>query len=393
MTEMSKTADEPRFPDFPRTEFEERYRRARQKMRDEKLDALFITDPTNYTYFSGHRSDQLGTQKIRPFVFLLPLEGEPVCFVMGFENKAISSTTFVRSVRNYDLFKHNPVFVDVIKERGLEGANIGFELGREQYLSLSYNDFNELKGLLPKARFSDASRLILDMRAVKSPSEIERIEKICGMTARGIGEVFARLKPGMMTSEIGRDIRIAILNQGADNVPSVKVTAGYDFAKGKAYTVDVPLETGFTVTADVNGVLDGYWSDVTRTVVLGKATQEQRDMYRFVFDLTRTCYDAIKPGVACKDVIAVCKRELERAGRSTQAVGRIGHGIGCDGLEYPSLAASEEIVIEEGMTFACNPNFTTGFGFFNVEENLAVTRNGFRYLSEPTAAKDLQVIG
>jgi Xaa-Pro aminopeptidase len=82
----------------------------------------------------------------------------------------------------------------------------------------------------------------------------------------------------------------------------------------------------------------------------------------------------------------LCKDELQRLGWTLQPVGRIGHGVGIESTEYPSVALGETTPMEEGMIFACNPNFVTEHGFFNNEENLVVTSDGFEILSHPEAS-------
>src|SRR5262245_49467549 len=91
----------PAYPDFPKAELDHRYRRARQMMAEEGLDALFVTYPPNHMCFTGHRSEQMLNDRIRPYVFLLPLEGESVCFVMPFEEGHVRLTTWIEAVRTY----------------------------------------------------------------------------------------------------------------------------------------------------------------------------------------------------------------------------------------------------------------------------------------------------
>src|SRR3990170_7276142 len=136
---------EPQYPDFPKAEYDTRFQRARELMEVHRLDALLITEEKNYIYFTGHRSQQNPVDKIRPYVFLLPREGEPVVFVMPFEEGHVRLTTWITDVRTYSLLKHNEVIADTLRERGLEQGRIGCELGREQYLELSYNDFMDLQ--------------------------------------------------------------------------------------------------------------------------------------------------------------------------------------------------------------------------------------------------------
>lgn len=384
----------PLYPDFPKEEFDRRYERARTLMTARGIDALFITAETNYIYFTGHRSQQNPIDKIRPYVFLLPVSRDPVVFVMPFEEGHVKLTTWVKDVRTYSsLFQHNQVFADTIRDLGVARGRIGAEMGREQYLEVSYNDFNDLKTRLPEASFVDAAEVLLNLRAIKSPAEVERCLVSAELTARALDRAFAEIHPGMTNLDVARRVRRYMVEEGAEKVTFLAVASEFDFTQGKI-TVPTPrvLKVGDTLTVDTGAELRGYASDVCRTAVIGGASQQQKDMYRFVIDLNYKCYEAIRAGNLCEDVILTCQRELARVGRKTQGVGRIGHGVGCESTEYPSLALGEKVRIEPGMIFACNPNFVTEFGFFNSEENLLVTQQGYELMSHPLAPHELRVL-
>jgi Xaa-Pro aminopeptidase len=386
---------EPLYPDFPETEFVDRWTRARELMAKAGLDALFICGTTNYMYFTGHRSDQILADKVRPYVFLLPSDRDPLVFVMPFEQGHVELTTWVADIRNYQLFKHNDVFVNTLRQLGLANRRIGCELGREQYLGMTYRDFTDLMSMLPEATFVDASDILLTLRAIKSEAELERMRMACRITVRGFNRALDEVRVGMTVLEVAHLVRKHMIDEGAEQIRSLHLSSGYDFTRGKV-TIPVPrrLEAGDTLTIDSSAQYRGYMSDITRTVAVGKASQRQKDMYRLTMDLNYVCYEALRPGNLCEDVALACQREAERLGRKTQAVGRIGHGVGADGVEYPSIAVGERLALEPGMVFACNPNFATEFGFFNIEENLVIRDDGNEFLSDfPIAPRELQVVG
>ena len=153
------------------------------------------------------------------------------------------------------------------------------------------------------------------------------------------------------------------------------------------------LEVGDTLTIDTGAGLQGYVSDICRTGVIGKASQKQKDMYKWVVDLCYATYEEARVGNTCEDVALACQRKVAEAGRATQSVGRIGHGVGKDSPEYPSLAVGEKVPIVPGMIFSCNPNFLTEFGFFNSEEEFLVTERGRDFLSAPQAPREIRELG
>src|SRR5262245_18520588 len=215
------------------------------------LDALFVTYPPNYMYFTGHRSEQMLNDRIRPYVFLLPLEGSPVCFVMPFEEGYVRMATWVEEVRTYQLLQHNGGFEQAFHDLGLADKQIGCELGREQYLGLNFNDFTDLKSRLPEATFADASEILLRLRMVKSPAEVERCRTAAGVTSRALQRAYEVVKPGMTNLEVAQLVRRFAAEEGAEKAANLAVASGYDFTKGKI-SMPTPrrLEVGDTLTVD-----------------------------------------------------------------------------------------------------------------------------------------------
>ncbi|MEM2896284.1 MAG: aminopeptidase P family N-terminal domain-containing protein [Candidatus Bathyarchaeia archaeon] len=129
---------------FPKEEYENRWERAKQLMKDKGLDALFITDGINYTYLSGAHRD---FSYSRPTIMILPKDDEPTIIIHDFFADAQKKETWVRDVKIYKSLLGAPtgLIKEVIEEKGLDKGIIGAELGYEQRLGISYNDFEKLK--------------------------------------------------------------------------------------------------------------------------------------------------------------------------------------------------------------------------------------------------------
>lgn len=381
------------YADFPQREYAQRWERARQLMRAQGIDALLITEEKNYIYFTGHRSQQNPIDKIRPYLFVLPLSGKPVAIVMPFEEGFVRQATWVEDVRTYGLFKHNEVLVATLTELGLAKARIGAELGREQYLEMSYNDFLDLQRRLPRVRFVDAADLLLNLRVVKSPAEVALCRTACEITARAMERTFPVLKEGMTEREVARVLRTNLMDEGAETVTFLIAVSGTDFRRGKiSVATERRLQKGDTLTLDTGIEFKGYCSDITRMAIVGPPSRQQAEMYRTMLEVQRKCFTALRPGNRAEEAMKVCQEELARRNMQTQKVGRIGHGVGLESTEYPSLALGETLVLEPGMILACNPNYVTEVGFFNSEENLVITPAGSDVLSKPEARDEAFVI-
>ena len=152
------------------------------------------------------------------------------------------------------------------------------------------------------------------------------------------------------------------------------------------------MPKGETVGFDVGVSYKGYWSDLARTASVGEPSTELDEFYAWMMELRHNCNMQLTAGKAPADVIAVCDRMLGERGLKTMGVGRVGHGVGVETTEYPSLAAFEEIAFEPGMVFACNPNFANHMGFINAEDNWAITAGDPDLLSDPIADSRIPVV-
>ena len=383
----------PQFPDFPKAEFDQRHARARALMAEHGIDALFITEKLNYGYFSGHRSCQNPIDKIRSYMFILPRDDEPVLITMPFEVMQVEQTTYIDRVKTIGGLTGHPDFiVDTFKSMGLERARIGAELGREQYLGTNYAAMNEIMRGLPQAEFVDAAQLLLDLRVIKSPLEIEYMRKAAQITAESEKEIFEEIHAGMTENEIAVKLRSRLFEKGAEDLTLLCVVSGPSTTGICLLPTDRVIRKGETVGFDVGVSYRGYCCDMARTAAVGAPSQELSEFYEWMMRLRHDCNMQLRPGKSPADVVAICDRYLSERGLKTMGVGRVGHGVGVETTEYPSLAAFEDVVFEKGMVFACNPNFANHLGFINAEDNWAVTDDEPDLLTVPIAEPTIPVV-
>ena len=384
----------PSFPDFTKEEFEARYAKTRTLMAEQNLDALLVTERLNYQYYSGHRSEQNAVDKIRSYMFILPKDDAPVLITMPFEVAQVEQTTFIDNIRTTGGLTGHPEFIiDTLKEMGLGSARIGAELGREQYLGISYLGLQEVMNGLPGADFVDAADVILKARVVKSPAEVEFCRKAAQISAEAQRETFAAIRAGMTENECAQVLREKLIAKGAEKLSLLCVVSGPSEGGICLLPTDRVIQEGETVGFDVGVCHRGYWSDLARTASVGTPSGELDEFYAWMMELRHNCNMQLRPGNSPADVIAVCDRMLGEKGLKTMGVGRVGHGVGVETTEYPSLAAFEDIVFEKGMVFACNPNFANHLGFINAEDNWAIDGDAPDLLSDPVADARIPVVG
>ena len=383
----------PEFPDFPKEEFEKRYARTRALMAEQDIDALFVTEKLNYAYFSGHRSCQNPIDKIRSYMFILPKDDDPVLITMPFEVMQVEQCTYVEKIRTIGGLTGHPEFlIDTFRSLGLAGARIGAELGREQYLGTSFLAMNEIMNGLPRARFVDASRIILEVRVIKSPAEIEYCRKAAKMTAEAEKEIFEEVHAGMTENEIAVKLRTRLFEKGAEDLTLLCVVSGPSTGGICLLPTDRVVRKGETLGFDCGVSYRGYCCDMARTASVGEPSEELREFYEWMMKLRHDCNMTLRPGKSPRDLVGVVDRYLDERGLKTMGVGRVGHGVGVETTEYPSLAAFEDLTFRKGMVFACNPNFANHLGFLNAEDNWAITDDDPDLLTDPIAPMQIPVV-
>jgi Xaa-Pro aminopeptidase len=384
----------PTHADFPKAEFDARYSRARAMMAEQNIDALLITERLNYQYFSGHRSCQNPIDKIRSYMFVLPKDDEPTLITMPFEVAQVEVTTYVENIKTIGGLTGHPEFiVETLKGMGLGNARIGTELGREQYLGISYNGLNEIMGMMSGAEFVDAAPILLQLRVVKSPLEIEYLRASAQINAQAQLDTYPHVRPGMTENEVARILRARLFEMGAEDLTLLCVTAGAAPSTGMVLLpTDRVVEEGESLGFDVGITYKGYCSDLARTASVGEPSEELDEFYGWMMELRHACNMQLRPGRKPADLINVMTEMLDARGMQTAGVGRVGHGVGVETTEYPSLAAFEDVTFEKGMVFACNPNFANHLGFINAEDNWAIADDEPDLLSHPIAQSRIPVI-
>jgi Xaa-Pro aminopeptidase len=368
---------------FPVEEYRQRVARARAAMAAQGVDALLVTEDRNVFYFTGAGGAQAREDKARPAAVLIPRQGEVVALVPHSRGIAFREASWVGELRTYDDLA-KPVLhqarVRLIEEAGPGARTIGMELGYEQRLGMSVADYEGLKAALPAHRFADASLLLWNLRFIKSPAELARIERAIRVTDQAYAAVFPTLRPGMTEREIIARFQGEMARLGATASWASILSGTYDRF---GYLVrERVVEAGEMVWIDMGANVLGYWADFSRGAVLGQPTPHQRDMQQKVREVTLLAIEAVKPGLTMTDIARVCDREMARRGLvfNTWAV-RYGHGMGLQTTEPPHVGLYDETVIAPGMVLNLEPGMCTPEGRFQIEENGVVTETGYRCLT------------
>jgi Xaa-Pro aminopeptidase len=362
-------------------------------MSNKDLDALLVTSEANCIYFTGHETPGW-VIKSRPHIFLLPLERDPV-LLTALAAEAEKHTP-IPDVRSYASSGFEPaareMLADVLREAKLTRGRIGCEFGHEQRIGLSYADWRRLETDFQDAEWVDAGDLFWDLRMRKSPAELEYMRRAGQANAVAFRVLLPLVKLGMAERELHRLLAAALVDAGSERPGYVAMHSGPgNYNRVSSWPTNRVLQPGDLLFIDSGARCHGYWSDYGRTVAIGTSTPQQVHDYNLAYRSMQAALELVRPGIAVSKLWSATSAVLAAEGVSSQSSARVGHGLGLDLTEPPSILATESLLLEPGMVIAIEPRIDAEHGHFQTEENLVVTERGYELLSDAQIA-DLLVV-
>jgi Xaa-Pro aminopeptidase len=230
--------------------------------------------------------------------------------------------------------------------------------------------------------------LVESLRLVKDEGEIDRIEAAARIADEALASVRPRLGEGPTEKEFGLELNFAMFRLGADDVSfETIVGSGPNGAKPHARPTTRRIGEGDLVVLDFGALLDGYHSDMSRTVMVGEPSPTQRRMLEVVAASQQAGVDAVTPGVGGKDVDRVCRDVIAEAGWGESFIHGTGHGVGLDIHEEPRVSTTSAATLAAGHVVTVEPGvYLPDHGGVRIEDTLVVTPTGNRRLTN--APKD-----
>ncbi|MDR1421274.1 MAG: aminopeptidase P family protein, partial [Coriobacteriales bacterium] len=224
----------------------------------------------------------------------------------------------------------------------------------------------------------ELENLIVGLRAVKDADEYELLRAAQSVTDAGFTHMLDYLRPGLIEREAAVELEFFMRNNGADGLafPSI-LASGPNTANPHAVPGDRMLQTGDFVLLDFGAKVDDYRSDMTRTIVLGSASERQREIYEAVLRAQTEAMASLRPGVAGPEPQALADAIFADRGFGALPHG-LGHGVGIDIHESPNLSLKSKDVLVEGHVVTVEPGiYVNGYGGVRIEDYGVVTAEGF----------------
>lgn len=377
---------------FSSGEFDLRLQRAQECLYRANLDAMVLTTPANFRYFTGLDS-QFWESPTRPWFLIVPTEGPAIAIVPSIA-EIVMGRCAVGSVMTWPSPQPDDEGVSLLAAtlNSLSGCfkKIGFELGRECTLRMPVLDFLRVRELLI-SEVVDASACIWEIRNIKSTAEISKIRQVCQVVSQSFAGLPALAQCGMSESEITRHLTLDILNRGVHHVPFMACASGpggYDqiITRGSHRK----LVAGDVMIIDVGATIDGYFCDFDRNYSVGPLSDKARHVHDAVWLATEAGINSARAGSTVHDLWQAMTRVLNNAGMRGNNVGRLGHGLGLQLTEPPSNSSNDHTVLQPGMVITIEPGMEYEPGKTIVhEENIAITEDGFAELLTIRAPREM----
>lgn len=250
--------------------------------------------------------------------------------------------------------------------------------------NLSVADFNRIEGMLEAAVFSKKTDgEISALRRCKKEYEKQRIIAAQRIAEGAFNHILTFIKPGVSEKDIRLELEYFMLKNGGDDLSfSTIAISGENTSKPHGVPTEKKVKSGEFVTMDYGAVVDGYHSDMTRTVAVGSVTDKMAEVYETVLKAQLACLDTLAPGVPCKEADAAARSIISDAGYGDCFGHGTGHGVGIDIHEGPSLSPRSEAVLQPGDVVTDEPGiYIPGEFGVRIEDMAFITDTGYENLT------------
>jgi len=345
----------------------------RLRLKDSGLDAILISQPENRRYLSGF----IGTAG----------------HLMVSQDKAILATDFryteqaMRQAPNFEVRRTEGDITKWLPKLIAEALpqTLGFEAQDVTYASYQAM-LKVLEELDPGQRPSlvPTENLVDQLRAVKDKEELDTISRAIALGDAAFDHVSERIRPGMTEKQVAWEIEKYLRENGGERLSfDTIVASGVYSAVPHHHTSDKPLEAGEPVVIDMGCVMDGYCSDLTRTVFVGAPDDQFKRIYDIVLGAQLTAAATIAAGMTGNDADALARHVIEQAGHGDHFGHSLGHGVGLAVHEFPRLGKGSNDVLADNMVFSIEPGiYITDWGGVRIEDLAVLEEGRVRVLSK-----------
>jgi len=339
------------------------------------MDGYIVANGTNLSYFTGFDGG------VR---LLITEETESTFYVQGVNYEAAREEAkdckvkLVKRGEDIDLKVANEI-------KGLKLKNIGFD-------NLDVPVYLKLKKALNGTELQCHSDVVWELRKIKDKTELYYIRKAAEMTNEGAKVAFETIRPGLREFEVAAEVEYAMRKLGSDGVAFDSIIAsGVRSAFPHGGCTDKKIQKGDLIVLDIGAKYKCYRADLTRTFVAGKPSPKQTKIYEVVGNAQEKAFASLKAGVKGNEIDAVARKIIEKEGYGEYFVHGLGHGVGLEVHESPTLNSESKDVLQSGNVVTVEPGiYIAGFGGVRIEDTVLVAENKGKKLTKASYTLEVE---
>ncbi|MEM1990193.1 MAG: Xaa-Pro peptidase family protein [Candidatus Bathyarchaeia archaeon] len=354
-----------------------RINKIRDILAQKGIDALLVSDEKNIYYLTGFPWG---------FRLLIPLDGESTLFVHSVNYEAAKYAIRDAAGLRIELIrvgeKWGQKIISVIGGGGFKA--VGFD-------RISATEYARIRDSLRTLNLECLEEAIWSLRKVKDEFELTLIRRAAELTRRGMIKAFEVIRPGLMEWEVAAEIEYEMRRLGSSGVAfDTIVCSGPESAFPHGGFGERKIEEGDLVVVDIGAKYRGYCADMTRTFIVGKPSEKQKELYDIVRRAQRLAIKHVRSGVRAKDVDEVAREYIADRGYGEYFVHNLGHGVGLDVHEPPTIGPTSEEVLSCGNIITIEPGiYIPGFGGIRIEDTVLVLEDKATNLTEISEGEEL----
>jgi Xaa-Pro aminopeptidase len=331
-------------------------------------DAMLITDMSSVGWLTGF-SGTYGRAIVTPKDALFITDSR---YTLQAQEEVLNMpTVWFGSPTDADEF-----LAEQLKKLGV--SKVGFE-GTTTYTQ--WQKWNQKLGV----ELSEAPDVVGDLRMQKSEAEIDKVRRACAVSDAAFAHIIKFIQPGQTELEVATELEMFMRKQGSEAAFPIIVVSGERSARPHGKPSSKKLENGDFVTMDFGARVEGYNSDMTRTIVVGEATERHKRVYECLLEAQVEAVHAMRPGVLARDVDKL-SREILATNDLSQYFGHgLGHGLGRLVHDSGRLSPTSDNVLKPGQIWTVEPGvYIPGFGGVRIEDDVLITETGVEILTHST---------
>jgi Xaa-Pro aminopeptidase len=356
-------------------------KKLQKKLVYKNLDAFLVTDPLNIRYLSG-------------FWGINPTEREALLLITPKEAFLLISALYLEQAlalkpdfKIAEVKRERP-FGKVLKEltEKVKTKRLGFESG-----NLTFAEQQGLKKEIKRVKFLTTTEFVETFRLIKDSNEISALQKAAHLADEAFKHIERFIKPGLTEKEVGLELEVYIRKRSEDVSFKPIIASGSNSSLPHHTFSSKRIKAQEMILLDFGAKVNGYCSDMTRMIFLGKSTKEQEQIYQTVLSAQREALKNIKAGITGHQADSVARDIIKKAGFGDNFTHRLGHGVGLGIHEKPYLGEESHDILKSGMVFTIEPGiYLPGWGGIRIEDTVLLKNGEIEVLTK--SPKEITII-